>query len=71
RAVDAQIRRAGRGQWMAYTLALLTLGLGGAAIILGRELGGLGAVVGGLAALVTVFLKGRDQQSRDLRDKRE
>lgn len=71
KAVTAQLRRADRGQWMAFVLALIAISLGGVAIVLGREVGGLVAVVAALVSLVTVFLKGREQQSKDLRDKRE
>jgi uncharacterized membrane protein len=69
RALDANIRAEGRGQWMALVLATLVFALAGLLIWNGKSLQGLGLTVSMVALLTYVFMKGRNVQGRELGQK--
>lgn len=71
KVVEQQLQQANRGQWMAFGLGALAIGLAGIAIILGREIYGLVALVASLGTFLTIFRTGKQAQARDLEEKRD
>ena len=59
-----------RGQIFAFALALVAIVIGGVLIYLGKDAGGLTAIVGALASLVAVFVYGRRKDAEERRRKR-
>ena len=59
-----------RGQIFAFALALVAIVIGGGLIYLGKDAGGLTAIVGALASLVAVFVYGRRKDAEERRRKR-
>jgi uncharacterized membrane protein len=64
-----------RAQFMGLISAVIitvgTIALGGYLIYVGREIGGLGALIAALASLVGVFRYGRSLQAKERSQKRE
>lgn len=54
--------RANRGQWMAYSLALVILTLGSIMIFTGREEAGVAMITVDLVGLVAVFITSKRSQ---------
>ncbi len=68
--VVSGVRRAGRGQWLGFVLALGSM-LGGFLLIgAGRSLEGLASVILATASLVTVFVVSKRAEVQELERKR-
>jgi uncharacterized membrane protein len=70
RTNDAQVRQSGRGQWMAFIVALAFLG--GSLWITHDGYPAVGATLGGatVVSLATAFILGKRAQQKDLEQKR-
>lgn len=64
-AQQAHVRERRRGQWFAFLLGVVVAGGGIVAIIAGRALTGLAAVISVLAVLVGAFLSARRRAGRN------
>jgi Predicted membrane protein len=58
-------RRADRGQWMAFSLAALSIVCGSVLAWYGKETAGLGAIITAASSLVLVFVAGKLRQGKD------
>lgn len=64
-------RRANRGQWMAFVIAMTAIGGGIYLSANDKPTEGLVLVISGIAGLVAVFITGKVFQERERKDKRE
>ena len=62
RSQDASISEIKRGQWMAYSLGLIFLGITVMLGLNGHEVAASTLGLGGVAAVATVFIKVRNKQ---------
>lgn len=65
----ANVKAQVRGQWMAFVLATLVVGAGGALLWLDRSLAGFVAILSAVAGLAAVFLGGRWASARERQGK--
>lgn len=69
--VENQNRQSGRGQILGFVLALFVMLVCGFLIYTGHEVSGAVLGIGDLTALVSVFVLGRRDQKKDLKDKED
>lgn len=69
--VHGNENRAGRGQWMAYSLAIIILALGSVMIFTGHEWAGATLITVDLVGLVGVFVTSKVVQSKEREAKYE
>lgn len=60
-----------RGQWMAYSLALIVIAVGTVLVWYDKPVAGLVAILGSLATLVSVFLIAKRMGAREREQKRK
>jgi uncharacterized membrane protein len=70
KVVGGQMAQSNIGQILAFLIGLAALGASTYCIVNGFEWSGSLIGLGGLTGLVTAFIKGRDQQEKNLEDKR-
>lgn len=63
RVVEERIKLSRRGQWMAFSLACITICGAFSSILLGYKIAGLGALFISVASLIGVFIYARKQPS--------
>ncbi len=69
RVVDANCRAQTVGQWMAFLVTLMVVGVGGGLLLMGRDLQGFGAILSALATLAGMFVYGRRRQEQERAEK--
>lgn len=69
--VEGNVKAQARGQWFAFTLALLVLAVGCWLLIEGRATLGLWLMLADLVVLAGVFFTGRWFQHRERKERRE
>jgi uncharacterized membrane protein len=69
--VMSNVRQANRAQWLAFILALAVLIVGVVFMAADHAREGAGLIAAVLVGLVTVFLTGKHQQTKDLERKQE
>ena len=69
--VFANISKESRGQWMAFILCVLVIGIGGAIVLLGKDANGYALILGPLAWLAGTFITSKVRGRKELRRKRE
>ncbi len=69
KVVSGQLFQSNLGQLLAFLIGLAALGSANYIIISGHEWTGVVLGVGGLTSLVTAFIKGKAQQTKDLENK--
>lgn len=69
KVVSGQLFQSNLGQILAFLIGLAALGSATYVIISGHEWTGVVLGVGGLTSLVTAFIKGKAQQTKDLENK--
>jgi uncharacterized membrane protein len=69
--VKGNDKRATRGQWMAFILALVVFAIGGYLLANDKKTEGLVAIIGSISGMVVVFVTGKIFQARERKDKRQ
>jgi uncharacterized membrane protein len=70
KVIISQIAQSYLGQIFAFLIGIAALGSAVYCIINGREISGSIIGIGGITGLVTAFLKGREQQEKNLQEKK-
>lgn len=70
KVVGGQMAQSNIGQILAFLIGIAALSASTYCIVNGFEWSGSAIGLGGLTGLVTAFIKGRDQQEKNLEDKR-
>jgi len=70
RVVESNTRRQRDGQWMAFVLSLVVIGVGTWLLLEGKDVLGIAAILGALGTLVGVFVYARESQKTERREKR-
>lgn len=69
--ITGNVQAQARGQWFAFVLAAMAIGCGTYLMATGKEGWGFALVLAQIVALVAAFLKGREKQAEELKQKRE
>ena len=70
KVVDSNIKLAGRGQWMAYSLGMVGLIGGFVLLSIGKDAAGSTAIISTVAGLAGVFVYGKRTQLKGLTTKK-
>jgi len=68
-AVRAQLQQSAKGQIFGFIISIIGLAISVSCILTGHELGGSILGGGGLLGLVSVFVYGKQRQSKSLKEK--
>jgi uncharacterized membrane protein len=70
RVIFSNTRSQTRGTYLGFAIALTAILSGVFLIYIGREVTGIASIIGALAALVGVFVYGKQAQKKDLSEKK-
>ncbi len=68
--IESNTKSSNRGQWMAYSIMLVTFFAGCLLVYLGKRTEGLWSMFGPLAGILAIFLHARSKQDKELERRR-